>query len=418
MSHRRETGSRVGLALAGGGPGGAAYEMGALQALEEALSPLDCSALDVYVGVSAGAFVGACLANGITTSQLVRGLADAEPDLPPFTADVLFTPAYREFGRRGLQLPRLLAEVAWLIASGAGARDALRSLARLGRVLPVAFFDSEPLRQYMAALFAHPGRTDDFRKLDGRLVVVSVDLGSAQPVRFGDPGWDHVPVSRAVQASAALPVLYAPVRVNGRDCADGVLLKTLHASVALERGVDLLLCVNPIVPVDAAAAVHAGLMPDGILVRRGLTTVLSQTFRTLVHSRMEVGMAAYPARYPESDVVLFEPPPDEFEMFFANIFAFGPRRAVCELAYRTTRRDLRARRAELVPLLARHGITLLDDVLDDHTRTVWRAAGLTEPPPGDPNLRRSLFRLHEVLHEVEHEGDGDGGRTRRRGAAG
>ena len=94
---------------------------------------------------------------------------------------------------------------------------------------------------------------------------------------------------------------------------------------------------------------------------------------------MEVGMAAYETRYPDADVLLFEPPPDEYEMFFANVFAFAPRRAVCELAYSATRRDLRARREALGPLLARHGLALRDDVLDDCTRTVWQAAGLAQP---------------------------------------
>jgi NTE family protein len=405
VARRRGAGARVGLALAGGGPGGAAYEMGALQALEEAVTPLDCSALDVYVGVSAGAFVGACLANGITTSQLVRSLADAEPGVPPFTAAVLFTPAYREFARRGAGLPHLLARAAWQMARGADASAALRSLGQLGHALPVALFDGDPLRRYLAALFARPGFTDDFRDLDGRLVVVAADLGSAQPIRFGEPGWDHVPISRAVQASSALPVLYAPVRVDGRDCVDGVLLKTMHASVALDRGVDLLLCVNPIVPVDAGEAVRRGLLPDGILVRRGLTTVLSQALRTMIHSRMEVGMAAYETRYPDADVLLFEPPPDEYEMFFANVFAFAPRRAVCELAYGATRRDLRARREALGPLLARHGLALRDDVLDDYTRTVWQAAGLAHAPADPRGLRRTLFRLHEMLLGAAEGGD-------------
>jgi predicted acylesterase/phospholipase RssA len=409
----------MGLALAGGGPGGAAYEMGALVALEEALAPLDLRELDVYVGVSAGAFVAAGLANGIGPAQLVRGLAGAEPDVPPLTAEVLFTPAYREFARRGVRLPRLLAEVAWSIASGARPTDAVRSLGRLARALPVALFDGEPLRRYVARVLSVAGRTDDFRQLAGRLVIVAADLGAARPIRFGEPGWDHVPISRAVQASAALPALYAPVPIDGRNCVDGVLLKTLHASVALDRGVELLFCVNPIVPVDTSAAIRAGLMPDGILVRRGLTAVLSQTLRTLIHSRMEVGMAAYAARFPGADVLLFEPPPDEYAMFFANVFAFAPRLAVCELAYRTTRRDLWQRRAALAPVLARHGLALRDDMLRDRTRTVWDAVGLDIAPDArGAGLRRSVLRLHEVLSEAEDAADAGRERPRRRPPAG
>src|SRR5262249_521900 len=135
-----------------------------------------------------------------------------------------------------------------------------------------------------------------------------------------DPGFDHVPISRAVQASAALPGLYPPVEIDGRHYVDGILLKTVHASVALEEGVDLVLCVNPIVPVDTSRAVESGILERGKLLDHGLPSVLSQTFRTLIHSRLEVGMAAYRTRFGGSDVVLLEPERDDTLMFFTNIF--------------------------------------------------------------------------------------------------
>ena len=54
---------RIGLALGGGGPLGGIYEIGALRALDEALDGLDFNNIDVYVGVNAGSFVAANLAN-------------------------------------------------------------------------------------------------------------------------------------------------------------------------------------------------------------------------------------------------------------------------------------------------------------------------------------------------------------------
>jgi hypothetical protein len=73
-------------------------------------------------------------------------------------------------------------------------------------------------------------------------------------VRFGSPGHDDVPISKAVQASTALPGLYPPVKIGERYFVDGGLKRTLHASSALDEGVNLLFCVNPIVPYDASAA--------------------------------------------------------------------------------------------------------------------------------------------------------------------
>ena len=85
-------------------------------------------------------------------------------------------------------------------------------------------------------------------------MLVATDLDSGDSAPFGQPGWDHVPISRAVQASAALPGLFPPVRIGGRHYVDGALKKTLHATVLLEEGLDLLLCLNPLVPFDARRA--------------------------------------------------------------------------------------------------------------------------------------------------------------------
>jgi hypothetical protein len=159
---------------------------------------------------------------------------------------------------------------------------------------------------------------------------------------------------------------------------DGVLLRTLHASVALEQGVTLLLCVNPIVPVDLDRGIKRGIIKRGALVRRGLPAVIGQTFRTLIHSRLEVGMRRYDERYPDASVVLFEPDRDEYQMFFSSIFSLASRRQMAELAWIATRRDLRRRAKELEPVLRRHGMRLRTDVLQDVTSTIWEGVGLDE----------------------------------------
>jgi predicted acylesterase/phospholipase RssA len=363
------------------------YEIGALRALEEALEGLALNALHTYVGVSAGAFIASALANGITPSQLARALVKHEPGEHPFVPENFFTPAYRELGRRGLMLPRLVADALLQLTRRPGDQTLLESLTRVADALPVGIFDNEPIRRYLERIYAIKGRTNDFRKLAHQLVVVATDLESGTAIRFGEPGHDHVPISRAVQASTAFPGLYPPVTIDGRPCVDGVLLKTLHASVALEHGVGLLLCVNPLVPTDTASGVARGQLRPGELIHRGLPAVLSQTFRTMVHSRLDVGMAAYETRFPGADVLLFEPGADEYQMFFTRIFSFTSRRAVCQLAYEATRRDLRRRRATIGPALARHGIRLRDEVLDDDSRDLWSGVGLPEAPSERPRGR-------------------------------
>lgn len=401
---------RIGLALATGAPEGAIYEIGALRALDEALDGIDFNDMFIYVGVSAGAFLCANLANDLTTAQMCRAIVSHEPGEHPFIPETFFTPHWKAYLRGGGKLPRLVVEALWSWISRPGDRSLLESLMRLSRALPVGLFDNKPIREYLEKIYNIKGRTNDFRKLGKRLVVVATDLDSGQAARFGEPGLDHVPISQAVQASGALPGLYSAVEIGGRHYVDGVLLKTLHASVALEAGAELVICVNPIVPVDTVHAVDAGVMKKPNLLDRGLPTVLSQTFRTVVHSRLEVGMAAYETKFKDADVVLVEPQRDDYLMFFTNIFGFAERRAVCEYAYEATRRDLLARFDELAPVFARHGVTLRRDVLEEK-RNLWAQVQLdrdrvkvaTSPNPTVRRLDDALSRLERLLAQKEEE---------------
>jgi NTE family protein len=389
---------RIGLALAGGGAEGAIYEIGALRALDEVLVGIDLNDLDIYVGVSAGAFIGACLANQLTTAQMCRAIVKSEPGEHPFTPDMFLRPATAELMRRAASVPGLLLEAITEVLRRPRDLNLLESLTRLSRALPVGLFDNEPIRHYLQHIYTLKGRTDDFRELTAKLVVVAADLESGTAVRFGEPPYDGVPISRAVQASTALPGLYPPVEINGRAFVDGVLLKTLHASVALEAGVGLLFCINPIVPVDTLRAVEQGMLRRGQLVERGLPTVLSQTFRTLIHSRLEVGMAAYQRRFKDADVVLLEPQRDDYRMFFTNIFSFSSRRAVAQHAYEATRAELRRRQHELEPVLARHGVALRTDLLAEPDRDMWGHVGLGTGSPLD-HLSHLLLELEEMVED-------------------
>ena len=366
----------IGLALAGGGPAGAVYEIGALRALDEAIDGLDVNALDVYVGVSAGAFLAANLVNQLSSAQMVRAIVKHEPGEHPFVPETFFTPAFGEWARRGLSVPRLALEAIWDFARNPRDLSLLESFTRLGHALPVGVFDNEPIRHYLRTIYSMKGRSDDFRELEHRLYIVAAELESGRSVVFGKPGRDHVAISRAVQASSALPGLYPPVDIDGHLYVDGVLNRTVHASVALDAGAKLLFCLNPIVPVDVSTEKAAGLYADGELLRRGLPSVLSQTFRTLIHSRLDVGMKRYDQLYEDADVVLLEPDRDDYTMFFSNIFSFSERSAVCSHAYESTRRDLLARFDSLAPIVARHGLRLRRDILEDRTRDLWRGVGL------------------------------------------
>jgi hypothetical protein len=106
------------------------------------------------------------------------------------------------------------------------------------------------------------------------------------------------------------------------------------------------------------------------MTRSGMPNVLAQTYRTMVHSRMQSGIDRYAQDYPDKDIVLFEPRSEDAILFGSNVFSFESRRLLCEHAYQATRRDLRLRAAELEPKLAKYGIALRHDCLNDTDRTV------------------------------------------------
>lgn len=399
-SAQRGRAPRIGLALAGGGPLGAIYEIGALCALQDALPGVDFNALDGYVGVSAGGFLAAGLANGMTPRQLCSAFIENDSAREDLIRPQNFVrPAMGEYLRRAIAVPGLLVQAGLRLLLGR--RELLSAFEIVGRALPTGVFSNAPLEAQMRRVFAVEGRTNDFRKLQRKLVLVATDLDSGEAAPFGQPGWDHVPISVAAAASSALPGLFPPVPVDGRWYVDGALKKTLHASVLLDRGLDLVLCLNPLVPFDATHSRQHRVLSSGEpripkLVDGGLPVVLSQTFRSLIHSRLELGLKRYERSHPHTDIVLFEPDHRDPEMFLANTFGYAQRRSLAEHAYQKTRADLRSRRSTLRATLGRHGMRLDDAVLDDPRRTL-----VGRGTPRRTRAARALKRLDEVLTDLE-----------------
>lgn len=392
---------RFGLALAGGGPMGAFYEVGALHAIGEAFDGYDLTELDMYVGVSSGAMIAAGLVNGYDTTDMgVVFIHNASLEFP-VRPGLFLRPAVREYLTRIASVPGLVADILvdYLRDPGKGWAEAIDPL---GRLVPTGLCDNRPFERFLARMFTGPGRTNDFRELRRKLYVVATELNSGQSVRFGERGHDHVPISRAIQASTALPGLYPPVAIDGHTYVDGALMRTMNASLLLDDGADFVVCINPLVAFDASSAPprEGGRRKQLDLTRGGLPTVLSQTFRAMIQSRMQVGMRTYKRNYPRADVLLFEPDRGDDDLFFKNPFRYADRRELAEHAYQRTRRDLLAQSDGLAAILDRHGIRLRRDLLEDPARTFSAAVRerrrRLQPLTG--TLHRALDRLETVLH--------------------
>jgi NTE family protein len=348
--HRR---SRVALVCAGGGVLGGVYEIGCLRALEEILdrSVLD---LDLYVGISGGAFVASLLANGIGPAEMYDEVTGRPRTPLGISSAPLFRLGLGEYARRSLRTPRVVADALLSALSGEG-RSLADVASSLFELLPPGLLDNSGIQEFLARVFEARG-TDRFTRLTRKLYVVAVDLDSGDAVTFGDEGRTGVKISKAVQASTALPGFYRPVRIGGRDYVDGGVKKTAHINLAIRHGADLVICINPIVPIPNTPRGPV----DGHLSSRGVTYVLDQVLRIALHGRMQYGLERYQAEHPEVDILLFEPTRDDMRLFKYNIMRLSSRRIAAEEGYRSVVRAFRRHTAEYRRLLGGHGIGIVD----------------------------------------------------------
>jgi NTE family protein len=388
---------RVGLALAGGGFLGAAYELGVLAALAESIDGLDLQNLASYVGVSAGGYVAAGLANGMTPHQMIRLFVEAEDSQTPIAPEHMLKPAYRQLRDAAIRGPKKLASALRHLNPFAPAP--WRFVEELGAMMPQGFVDSGATAQTLEALFNQPGRSNRFDSFNGRLRILATDIDSGVSVEFGSPGYENVPISKALTASSAVPGVFVPVEINGRRYLDGAINKTLHASVALGAGASLVICINPLVPYLYPEASGE---QDLEISKSNLPAILSQTIRTVIRSRMSVGLEKYAATYPNASVLLFEPKQGEAAIFLTSIFSLKNRRKICQLAYEQTRADLLSKKEFFEPLLERHALKLKLGVLLANASAI-----VGELPRKKPRKAKTLdaaaMRLNHALQDLERK---------------
>jgi len=390
----------IGLACAGGAIEGAAYEIGALCALDEVLDGISFNQLDTYVGVSAGAFINSCLANGITPKQLARAIMSQKNGLLPITPEHFFTPALQEYKKRIMQLPEVVWSTFYNYLQNPFDLSLTGSLLYIMGILPTGLFTNENMEHYLRQNFELEGYTNNFAELKPTLRVVATNLDTGEAVRFGEYPYQKVSISKAVQASTALPLFYKPVEVNGSYFIDGIARRTVHASVALKNGADLVFCVNPIMPFNVKKQRDIDQYVKQSLADKGLPTVLSQTFRLMIASRMRTGFRNYSYTHPNADFVLIEPDPGNYRMFFTNIFSFSKRKEVCEMAYHDTRRHLREKLKPLSQKLAKYDIHINRSVLFDDGRNLFQEGELRVRKGGTAEVLEDMDEVLDRLNKL------------------
>jgi len=361
-ARRRRRQSRTALVLGGGGFTGGVYQIGALRALDLLSVNRAVTDFDVYVGTSAGSLIASLVANGVSPEQMMRTINDQVPhSLPPLDRSMLLRLNKTEMALKALKLPLHAVSVGRNLIRSFGAVSAVDLILALGDALPSGIYTGEGVESYLREALSGDGRTDDFRLLQNELYLVATDLDTCERIVLGAEGWDDIPISAAVRASTALPMVYAPYRVRERELIDGGIVSTTNLDIAVEAGAKLIIVVNPLVPFvnDFSASIPTLF---GTRARRvsdmGFPKIGYQTFKLLAYQRLHEMASHWKARYPGVDIVLIEPDPDDELMFQTNILNFASRVAVARHGFESVTLKLANDYDELREICRRHGIVI------------------------------------------------------------
>src|SRR3954452_8235589 len=354
--------SRTALVLGGGGFRGGVYEIGALRALDLLSVNKSVNQFDIYVGTSAGSLIAALAANGVTPEQMMRIVNSQVPT--PFrdiNLDMLLRPNYREYLVKAVQLPLHLMGVALSLGRSLGSFSTVDLAIAIADALPAGMYTGSGIEEYVRTVLSDPDRTDDFRLLQNELYLAATDLDTCERIVLGADGWDDIPISTAVRASTALPMVYTPTVVKDRELIDGGVFSTTNLDIAVEAGAKFLVVFNPLVPFVNDFSKQIPTL-FGTRVRRvsdmGFPKIAYQTFKLLAYQRLHEMARQWQDRYPGVDIILIEPEPDDELMFETNILNYSSRVEVAKHGFESVTVKLAKDYDEIHDVCERHGIQI------------------------------------------------------------
>ena len=391
--------SKIALVLSGGAITGGAFKLGGLQALNGFMLNRNIVDFDMFIGTSAGSFLATYLANGITTDQLANSFEGKDGHVDPIMIsefyalnlkDVLTAPTHivehlattaikgildfvktnnvfqKKFRRR---LTAMVMRPTYKNIQAFVQYCLLQELEKKPQpafpwhFIPNGIFTTDKLEQSTRQNLKKNKLCNDFETLyqqrRRRLYIISMILDTAERVVFGPDEKNDVSISKAMQASIALPLFYKPVRIENEDYIDGALAKTTSMDVAIAKKADLIICYNPFRPFNRGR--HIEMNQEKItrvpIAEDGIYAVLNQAMRTMLHTRLMNGIQLW-KKDPnfDGDIILIEPTEYDATFFDMNPMAFWERRRAATRGYESVRKSIRRQYPQLKQILNAHGI--------------------------------------------------------------
>jgi predicted acylesterase/phospholipase RssA len=369
--------SKTALVLTGGGIMGAAYEIGALAALDRLfVRNFSTRRFDSYLGISAGSVIAALMANRIAADGLFTAISAEQRSVFNWHRRDIYHPDWRALLRALGELPRKLLQVRRNYRQNRWVFNPRDLPHLLFEQFPAGVFSLEPMQRYLCKAFQSEGVCDDFGRLKSELYIPAYDLDQGRRVVFGTDGENSLHICQAITASCAIPLFFRPYEIDGRSYVDGSSGRVTHLDIVIDRGARLVVLINPRVPFDndperaCLPALSSGRCSK--VADLGILFAWEQTHRIEAREKLSMDLDHYRTKHPEVDIVLIEPGSDEALLFFQGPMSSLARTQVMHQGYYLTLQSLRDRFDELAPIFARHGLATSRDRLD-------------QPPPGTPS---------------------------------
>lgn len=331
--------ARVSLALSSGGFGGAGGMAGFVAALDLFFGSHPVTAIGNYSGVSAGSVVSSYIAAGISPLDIVKALFDGGTykDYRPWTPSELYRPNLAELRPTGLRV----------------ARAALRRMGLGGAVgdehglLPSGMMSADGIVDNIRENLARRGIVR-FSDLSRRLSIIFYDiLTNSRVVAGNGKGEIDLPVAEAIAASAAIPGIFPPRRID----IDGRTVLGVDGGTGGYR-----IGVRDLDDVDLVIAYnHASFAPlEGKVSHVSAPTVVGLSLQLSVNQSNIDELASWIDTHPAAHAWVFQPPPRPMRSTLAYASIFEEARECFGLCQRWLREHF----DYFSVVLANHGVTV------------------------------------------------------------
>ena len=361
---------KIALCLAGGGITGSMYETGCLAALDDFFEePHGVNQFDIFVGISAGSVISALIANGYSPREIFEGVVNDDANLN-FTRkkvyDFRFSEIFKFLIPLFKRLPGLI-RYGWVNRKHASLMDLLSIMQEF---IPPGLFSLRNLDKYMTGLFYPQGKTNDFRNLNKELYIPATHLDTGRRWIFGEDELKEVPISKAVAASAAIPLFFRPVQINHNYFIDGSTGKVAHVDIAIKHGASLIIIINPTVPIENNDKLCLPRF-DGecaSLVEKGMGFISDQARRIETKTRFELGFERFKNENKNIDYLVFQPKTSDGVLFLYGVMDFDSRKTVLNYGYSSTMTELRTNFEKYKAIFEKHGLKVRPEVLNSVAR--------------------------------------------------